>query len=183
MNAFKVKNERKLLVKNKNTAYSFRRFSAFPLYCWARAARLMARKNRLNTKCAFHDMFLSTPPQEQGTRCQYPASTNPMYPVNTAIRIVDKNSPALCHLSVSNRAMATSSAEGTKNTSAPATSGGKFWLYISCQNKVTSASLLMAAYAKSRISRAGAAVLNMVFIAVGLWKQRTAGWQQQNSMK
>jgi hypothetical protein len=159
MNAFRVKNERKLLVKNKNTAYSFRRFSAFPLYCkgifqsvtgafrlsWYKAASAMDRKNRLKNKCARQDMFLSTPPQEQGTRGQNPASTNPIYPVKSDIIIADKNKPARCHLPPSSRPIATSSAAGMISTSASATSGGKFWLCISWRNSLRTAILLTAA--------------------------------------
>jgi hypothetical protein len=191
MNAFKIKNERKLLVKNKNVAYSFRRFSALPFYrdglvslLWvANAAKAMARKNRLKKKCACQDICLSTPPQEQGTRCQYPDRTNVIYPVNKAISMAEKSSPARCHRSLSSSTMATISAAGMSHTSAAVISGGKCWLYISWRNIARSESLLTVAYANSRISRAGLAVLNRFFITFGCYKQSKGLPQNQNSSK
>jgi hypothetical protein len=191
MNAFCVKNERKLLMK-KNFAYSFRRFSAFPFYQYVldvfrwgyKAAADRARKNKLKKKCACQDMFRSTPPQEQGTRCQYPVSTRPMYPVKSAISAADKISPAFCPFSVRSRMTAANSAAGTRYNSASATSGGKFWLFISWRNFGKSASLLIAAYANSRMSRAGAAVLKRFFIVFGdLLGQSKALEEGRNSGK
>ncbi len=47
------------------------------------------RKNRLKTKCTLNPMFLSTPPQLQGTFSYTFKSTSPIYTVNTSIRAAD----------------------------------------------------------------------------------------------
>ena len=200
MNAFKVKNERKLLVKN-NAAYSVRRFSAFPFYrdgqgqvVFTRRPALTgvpmnrphsatARKNRLKKKCAVQDRLRSTPPQEQGTSSQKPASARPTYPVNIAMSAEEKTSPLYCHLLWSSKAMAASSATGTSQTRASATSGGKCWLCISWRNWPISASLLMTAYAKSRTSRAEAIGRKDLFMVERLFRQRKAALSRANSGK
>ncbi|RFZ92877.1 hypothetical protein D0C36_15920 [Mucilaginibacter conchicola] len=182
MNAFKVKNERKLLIKN-NAAYSFRRFSAFPLYRWYQAVVLRARKKMLKMKWARQDRFCSTPPQEQGTLSQRPASTSAMYPVKTAIRTAERSRPAVLVLSLKRRAVVSSSAAGTSIHRIPAASGGMFWLYICCLAVAGSASLLTAAYVKSRTSNAGARVCMVFFMVPVLLTQSKGALMPANSGK
>lgn len=47
------------------------------------------RKDRLKTKCTLNPMFLSTPPQLQGTLSNTFKSTSPMYIVNASIKVID----------------------------------------------------------------------------------------------
>ena len=93
------------------------------------------RKNRLKTKCALNPMFLSTPPQLQGTRSNTPKSTSAIYAVKTSIKSADAYSPGNLNLGTKSRMTTANSVIGISHSSAGTDQSGRAWLLNSLSKR------------------------------------------------
>jgi hypothetical protein len=160
-NAFLLKNERKTFEMIECLLYG--KVFGFPFfdevnYCpypcslvflsceWLyRARKFRSRKKRLKSRCTRQPIRRNTPPQEQGTRFQKPASTRLMYPVKSSSNTRESTNPFPSVFGNSNSPAANSSANGSRYSKVSATSLGKDWLRIWPRKVSKSAILLKAA--------------------------------------
>lgn len=192
MTAFLLKNDRKTLIEIMRLLCS--KVFGWPLepdypatflsLKWIfMAAMFNPMKTRLKARCVPQPMWLRMPPQEQGTRSQKCSSTCVMYPVKSSSRSSEMTSPVSCVRGKSSSATASSSAAGSAYNSKSASPCGKVWLYSWPRKSPKSASLLAAAYTKSKTRRDWGRDFKNVCIVFGLMEQSNSAPQRQNSGK